>query len=160
MDAFVRRNPAVDLDIYIDDLTTNGRGATDSAVVEVCGKAADDLRTVINEERKCSIAVSKEAVVASTAELAQKVAKRIGKTTPTCERFAANLGIDYGAGRARGRRMRGTIRGARYVKGVKRRRKLDSLRRLLGPRVAAHVFTSGILPSIVYGVEVNGVSDR
>jgi len=55
--------------------------------------------------------------------------------------------------------MKGTIRGKRIWDGAKRRKKIITLRRLLGPRIAANVFSAGVLPSIAYGVEINGVSD-
>jgi len=51
------------------------------------------------------------------------------------------------------------IRLHRFQKGCKRKKKLANLRTLIGPRLATQVFTSGVLPAIVYGAEVNGISD-
>ena len=41
-----------------------------------------------------------------------------------------------------------------------RKRKLKSLKILVGKRIAGHVFASGVLPAIDYGVEVTGFDDR
>ena len=83
MDEVIRKNPGIHLDIYIDDITTNVQGKTDKQVTEVCRKAAKDLKEAIKVDLRCEIAVAKEAVVASSADLATAVSEAIGKLTIT-----------------------------------------------------------------------------
>ena len=121
---------------------------------------ASDLKKMIKEELRCEVAEEKEAVVASSASLAEKVRIGIGAGMASRAPFAANLGVDFSAGRKRGKRAKGTVRGTRFAKGKRRRKRLQTLRKLLGPRIAGHIFAAGLLPSIAYGADVNGVSDR
>ena len=51
------------------------------------------------------------------------------------------------------------MRTAKMVKGRKRVKRLLTLRKLLGGRVASRICAAGILPSITYGAAVNGVLD-
>jgi len=159
VDAFLLRNP-VCLKIYIDDITMRATQPTEVEVLNVLDMAAKEMKIVVVQKLKCSIAVEKAAVVASTKSLADSIRNKLGSLGGVSFRSIPNLGVDFSAGRRRGRLLQGTVRGRRFNKGLARRKQLTTLRRILGPRIASNVFSSGVLPSIAYGAEVNGVSDK
>ena len=70
-----------------------------------------------------------------------------------------NLRTDFAAGQKRGKSRRLTTRARRLQKGIMRKRKLRNLKLLIGRRIAGHVFASGMLPAIDFGVDVTGFDD-
>ena len=159
IDAFISRNPSVSLDIYIDDLTLSSVSGSAPKLEQHIVAAALDLADVVEAELRCTIALSKAAVVASSESLAKVLRSSIGRASGAPVLRAANLGIDFSSGRRRGRLWNG-IRGKRIRRCLLRKAKVTSLRRLVGRRIARHVFSAGIAPAAGYGAEVNGVSDR
>ena len=121
--------------------------------------AAKDMNEVITKKLRCSIAVGKAAIVASTKPLATRLRAKLGALGGSACKSVPNLGVDFSAGRCRGRLLKGTVRGRRFNRGLARRKQLTTLRRILGPRIASDFFSAGVLPSIAYGAEVKGVSD-
>ena len=158
MDRFVAKNGNVGLDIYIDDITMSGAGMESLEVETRVVKAAKDMEKVVRCELKGSISIKKAAVVASDEKLAQSIRDKLGKLGGQKTKYAANLGIDYGAGKKRGKAS-GKIRTARFLKGTRRKAKIKTLRSLIGPRLTANVFTTGVLTAIAHGAEINGISD-
>ena len=160
IDKILEDNPGCDLDVYIDDITVIVTGKDNQQILTRCAKIAGELRVMIKDELRCEVADEKEAVVASSVDLAEQVMRTIGANSrATNLEWAPNLGVDFAAGRKRGTRTKNTVRHKRLAKGKKRKKRLQTLRKLLGPRIAGHIFGAGVLPSIAYGAEVNGVSD-
>ena len=160
MDAFVSRHPHVEVDVYIDDVTLAVNGGSVGAVVEPLAAAAHDFFDVVTTELRCSIAPGKEAVVASSADLASRVRTAVGPKAGKSCTHAASLGVDFGSGRRRGRLGIGSLKHKRIWKGLRRKQRVASLKRIVGPRISRHVFSAGVLPAMSYGGEVNGFSDR
>ena len=159
MDAFISRNPSISLDIYIDDITLSSVSSSSTDLEHDVVAAAVDLEDVVTKEVRCTIALNKAAVVASRDSLASRLRTGIGRASGAPVLSAANLGIDFSSGRRRGRGCQG-IRGKRIRQCMLRKAKVRSLRRLVGRRIARHVFAAGVAPAAGYGAEVNGVSDR
>ena len=147
------------LDVYVDDITISVYGPDDSTVFHLLILAAEDMARVIHDQLRCSIALSKAAVLASSDALLGRLRERLGTLAGNETVVAANLGIDFSAGRTDGS-SRLPRKKARLQQGALRKPRLASLRKLVGGRVASCVFAAGILPSMVYGVEVHGVDDR
>jgi hypothetical protein len=160
MDAFLARHPYVDVDIYVDDITLTAHGKDDDEVHDHLCAATRDMLQVIEHRLKCSVAPGKTATVASNDALAKRIHATLQEAAGFPTTTAANLGIDYRAGRRRGRLGKNSCRGGRLWKGRRRRQKIRSLRRLIGPRLTAQVFASGVLPSMDYGADIKGVSDK
>ena len=160
MDAFLARHPHVDVDVYVDDITLTAHGKDDDDVHDRLCAATKDLLQVIHHRLRCSVAPGKTATVASNDALAKRIHATLQDDAGFPTTTAPNLGIDYRAGRRRGKLGKNTCRGGRIWKGQRRRHKIRSLRRLVGPRITARVFASGVLPAMEYGAEVNGVSDK
>ena len=74
-----KRNPAVNLSIYIDDLTLEGQG-NKGGVAEDVIEAAHDLIDTCQDVLMMPIATNKLAVVASDNGLANKAARRLGSS--------------------------------------------------------------------------------
>ena len=121
-------------------------------------QAARDLDILIREHLKCQIAHDKTAVVASSDALLNMVTEALGPLAGKRVNCAPNLGIEWRAGRKRGRK-KNTIRAERVSKCKERKKKVKTLRNLIGARVARHVCTAGVLPAVTYGMEVNGCTD-
>ena len=160
MDAFVARHPRVEVDVYVDDLTLAVSGDSVDGVVATLAAAAHDLFEVITGELQCSIAPGNEAVVASSADLAARARLAIGPFAGKVCSHTPSLGVDFGSGRRRGRLGVGSVKRKRLWAGCRRKRRVATLRRIVGPRVTRHVFSAGVLPAMSYGGEVNGFSDR
>jgi len=78
------------------------------------------MKVVIVQKLKCSIAVEKAAVVASTRSLATMIRSKLGALGGVSFRSVPNLGVDFSAGRCRGRLLQGTIRGRRFAAAAKK----------------------------------------
>jgi len=71
VDEFVRMNP-VCLKIYIDDITIRCTARNDDVVATTLLTAAKRMKTVVEVDLQCDIAVHKAAVVASSYETREK----------------------------------------------------------------------------------------
>ncbi len=71
---------------------------------------------------------------------------------------APNLGVDFAAGRRRAAHGRSNTRAQRLRKGFRRRKRLKRLAAVVGGR-ALGIFTTGTLSGMIYGSEINGISD-
>ena len=122
--------------------------------------AAKDLHWVITKRLKCDVSWSKAASASSSKSLMKKIKARLGSWAGTdTNESVCNLGNDFQAGKRRGRTRRLTTRARRLLKGVMKTRKLRNLKLLVGRRIAGHVFASGMLPAIDFGVDATGFDD-
>ncbi len=157
-DAFVRRNPQIHADNYINDNVLSMEGHKD-VVVNALKKAAIDMDQVVREDLRCRVARRKTKIVA-TNDLVGKRLKRAaeaaigGELAPA----AADLGIDYAAGRRRARHGAARTAAARLKKGLRRRERLKRVAAVVGTS-ATNIFTTGAMTSMVHGSEVHGLSD-
>ena len=76
LDGFVGRHPSVRLDLFVDDghLSTTG---PEEAVLETLPEAAVDFNNVIEKEFRCKFSLGKGGVSASSASLADRIARRL-----------------------------------------------------------------------------------
>ena len=151
----VKRNPAVNLSIYIDDLTLEGQG-NKGGVVEDVIEAAHDLIDTCQDVLMMPIAKNQLAVVASDSGLANKAARRLG-SSEYAKTQARNLGVGYRAGKARHKGKRATMKrwGAAVAK-AKRARMVSKVR----SKGATKLFVTGIVPAMAYGAEVLGIKPQ
>ena len=91
----------------------------------------------IKDGLSCTVSVKKAAVVASHESLVKSIRGSIGDLGGGEVDFAANLGVDNGAAKKRGRKRKGTIRGQRLWKGAARKRKSSCLEVWWGPALLA-----------------------
>ena len=146
LDAFVARQPLVELDMYVGDgsITSAGeRRSVRDAIVE----ASRDIDDVVDVDLELPIGRDKGELLASDVTLAREIASRLGRRFGVIKRVVSKLGIDFAAGRRRGRfgkRMR--LRRLRAC--ARRTRRLRRLRRA-GRRLPA-IFRSGIPPAAAY----------
>ena len=158
MDVFAANHPGVQINIYVDDIALMVEHEDMETAAQLFIQAALDLEVFVKEQLKCQIAHDKTAVVASSDDLLNLVTEALGPLAGKRVKCTPNLGIDFRAGRKRGRN-RNTIRAVRVDKCKKRKKKIKTLRNLVGARIARHVCTGGVLPSVTYGMEVNGATD-
>ena len=133
---FTEKHEEVDLDAYIDDFTLFSAGRSEDEVENNIVDGAVALHKVIKEELNGSVSLGKAAVVASSQSLGAKIRARLGELGGSPVDVCTNLGIDFKAGKRRGRKMKGTKRGQRFARGKKRVPRLRNLRNLLGSRIA------------------------
>ena len=95
--------------IYIDDLGVITTADTEDEVVETLEKAGKDLARTIKTKLKGQISKPKLATVASSKSLAGKIRKALGVDGGQEMHQAPNLGIDFSAGKKRGRVRKGTM---------------------------------------------------
>ncbi len=150
------------LDVYVDDLAVTVTGARGQIVDSMCA-ARDLLIEEVHGSLHCDIELSKAAVVASTQPITNELARRFGDMAgPQCSRrrrtAAANLGIDFAAGRRRKALAGGGMRRKRMRTLWQKARRLARIRSLLGRR-ATSVFVAGPLAGAEYGAAVNGFTD-
>ena len=158
MDEFCKLHPGVDVSIYIDDITLSVVGVSEEEAEKLILQAARDLKLIIRDQLKGAIATDKEAVVSSSQELADKVRSELGELAGKPVHSTPNLGVDFSAGRKRGRRT-GLLRSKRLRTATEKKAKLRTLRELVGKRVARQVCGGGVLAGAGYGAEINGFSD-
>ena len=159
LEKFTKAHEEISLDAFIDDFTLSAAGSSEEQVENDLVKGAIAMHKVIKEELKCSVSLGKAAVVASSEALGAKIRARLGELAGKPVEVCTNLGIDYKAGRRRGRKLKGTKRGQRFARGKKRVPRLRNLRTILGSRIAGTLYASGIQPAMDVGAEVNGVSN-
>ncbi len=155
MDAFVRRNPSTDPDLYVDDIEVQVVGSKASVPADL-GRAARDLAEVLVNDLGYPLAEDKAIAMANDEQVLKAIITDIGDIAGSAEHAANKLGIEYTCGRRRP--LRGGPRRARYRKQLARRRRLSKLRRL-GCSVA-QVVRRGLIPAASYGGVVHGVSDH
>ena len=130
MDKFVLDHPGVQVDIYVDDIALMVEHENLDVAAQLFIQAAQDLDVLIREHLKCQIAHEKTAVVASSDELLKRVTEALGQLAGTGVKCTPNLGIDWRAGRKRGRR-KNTVRANRVDNCKAKKKKIKSLRNLV-----------------------------
>ena len=159
-EAFLRLHPGVILTVYVDDITLTVEHSDREIALSLFTCAAKDLAAIVKEKLLCSYAEGKEAIVASDENLAEQVREALGPLAGKSVTTTPHLGIDFKAGRKRGSKKKGTVRGKRLHTAARRKKKVKSLRSLLGSRVTRHICNAGVIPAAAFGSEVNGLSDR
>ncbi len=109
-------------------------------------EAADMLAEVVERGLACTIAEHKSAAVASSKEVAQRLARRLGEGKAKVHEAPPNLGIDYGAGKRRAAQGSGARRKVALVKVEARKARLRKLNEVVGQK-AWRVYTTNIEPS-------------
>ena len=122
MDEFCKRHPYISVSIYIDDITLSINAFKDEIAEELLLAAAIDMRDLIYNELLGAIAVDKAAVVSSSQTLAESFRAKLGPLAgaPTCT--TPDLGVDFAAGRKRGRN--GVVRKTRIRTAAKKKKNL------------------------------------
>ena len=154
---FMLRHPNIGMNLHYDDLFSSTVAAQKETVENRLMDAMQDLQEVVHAELKANIAQHKAVVIASDTTLQRRIASKLGKYGGDgLEVSAANLGVDYTAGRSmRTTAARNHLR-RRFNKNVTKRTRLMRLAK--GSRRAARmVYTQGLLPSIGYGAQVWGL---
>ena len=159
LDEFCRLHPGVDVSVYIDDITLSVSGLSDQEAEDLIVKAAHNLNYIIKHKLKGAVAMEKAAVVSSSQAVADSVRNRLGDLAGKSVLTTPDLGVDFSAGRKRGRGA-GPVRKKRLQTATKKKVKLRTLRELVGPRVSRQVCGGGVLAGPAYGAEINGFSDK
>ena len=157
-DKLKKMNPEVRFDCYIDDITLTSEGS-EAMVLQRLAKAFKDLVHTVEAELSCTIEWSKAAVIASNDTLAQRLRAATG-IKKNQEKAVANLGVDFSFGVSRTILGKLITRYRRIAAAKKRKGRLYILKKVLGPKRAALVATTGVVSAATYGATVNGVSDR
>ncbi len=155
MDAFIARNPDVDVDIYVDDIEMQAIGPR-AGVVDGLVRAVGDMKRTLTEELGYPLALEKAVVIANEREVADEVVSKTGGTAGNAQVVAEKLGVEFTSGARRPRR--GGPRRARYRRQLARTRRISKLKRL-GCRVI-NVVRRGQQAAATYGGSVHGVSDH
>ncbi len=149
-----------DVDMYVDDLALSVTGDAGD-VVDSMEEAAEILRHELVDVLGTEIELSKAAIVTSSAKLSHALKRRLGKLAGAADvppEAAANLGVDYAAGRPRRCHAASGRRKRRLRRLAAKAKRLARIRQILGKR-AATVFTTGPMAEAVYGAAVNGMSN-
>ncbi len=155
MDAYIRRNPSVDVDIYVDDIEMQSIGPR-AATVDALVKAAKDMQDVLTNHLGYPLAHDKAVVVANDREVAEEIVRGTDGMAGTAKAVTEKLGVEYTSGARRP--ARGGPRRARYCRQLMRNRRVGKLKRL-GCKVI-NVVRRGQQAAATYGGEVHGVSDH
>jgi hypothetical protein len=157
-------------DIFIDDLQMDVAADNDDAALAGMDEVAVHFLSMIQDDMHADLAYSKAAIVASSSTerkseaLAKRVRRLLGKAGGQYAVAIPNLGIDFAAGRERGRWMRskGTVKRERVAKGRRRAKRVAQLRASMPSRKhrAKHLFTGNVRAVAFYGCEVHGLDDK
>lgn len=150
--------PLLELSMFVDDLWT---GAEDEQPHKVVGRltaGAAALHDTTTRELKCSVAVHKSALVASSDRLLHRLRKAFGSYGGDATASAPNLGVDYFAGRRRAHKKCITVLRKREDRFLKRARRLRALRR--SGYDMRQLFITGLQAFSHYGSEVVGLDTR
>ncbi len=123
-------------------------------------ETVDVLRHTVQDVLGCTIEVEKAAMLASTAPLAADLKRRFGDLAgkaPAIPRAAANLGIDYAAGRPRRAHVVSGKRKRRMEKLALKAGRLARIRAIAGKRTV-QIFAAGPMAEAVCGAAVNGLN--
>ncbi len=157
-DEFVEQAPGIRFDSHVDDNVLSCEGG-EIHVQSTVTRAAAIMSGIVRDRLLCKVARRKTHVVTTKEALGARILSEVrasigGEQAAT----APSLGIDYAAGRIRARWRRRSTASTRIKRGLRRRARLSRLRDLMGSR-AVSIFATGVLPAMVYGAEVGGVSD-
>jgi len=143
---------SVEMFVYVDDMSIAAVGDWASASALVAG-ATDMLVTILQNDLKMSVSLTKSVAVGSSL----KVAKRVQQTSLTGKvkavRATKLLGTPCGGGRRRAIQA-SIVRVRKFAAKVKR---IHAVRKV-GGNVRLMVRAAGT-PAVTYGVEVMGMSD-
>ena len=97
MDEIVSAIPAVQLTLFVDDVSAAAHGTCQEVAIAI--KEVGDMLEQVVEPIGCQVAKPKTAVAASRAAVAKKVGRLLG--IPTVSQAAVFLGADFAAGSKR-----------------------------------------------------------
>ncbi len=159
MDALMARLPkTVDVDLHVDDFCVSCLVDDDASAIRDMTTAINLIKEMIEDELGATISLPKAALVSSSKHVADRLRATFGTLAgPVCQ-AAVNLGIDSSAGKRRGARGTGTMRGQRIGLARRRKKRLRLLANVIG-RDARKIFVSGVGPSSWYHAAVQGLTD-
>lgn len=160
-DAFVLRNPEVNLAVYIDDIACAAEDASRKRLVRNLARAAADLADTVHNEIGCEIATDKTATQASCPALLREVCAALGPMASMKPGAASNLGIDSCSARPRRQHGHASVRRRRAANAVARVTRIRRIARTLprGRHRMSRIVTAGVRPALAYGTRVNGASN-
>jgi len=150
-------HPEVHISFYIDDGGQDATGDSPDQVADTIVKSSIDLRDSLEQELQLPLATAKCLVVGSCQEVVASISRRlgdIGKSTPF---GARDLGADFTCGKALSKLKKSTKQ-KRFAALTSRLRRTERLAK--ANKKAVRLFYAGALPSVTYGMEVTGASDR
>jgi len=141
--------------MYVDDgsvLSAGPRHKVYTAIVD----ASKEVDMIFEDDLELPLARNKGELIASDDALGRALAKGLGKKYGKLKNTVSMLGVDFSAGKKRGKRGKPS-RAARMKSASNRTRRLRILRKA-GKRLPS-VFRTGILPVAAYGCESTGMDD-
>jgi hypothetical protein len=170
IDAAVPRSVSLNAGIYVDDLQMDAAAASDDAVLEAMDDIAAVFLGVLQDDMHADLAYNKAVLdAASTTErkseaLAKRARIPLGAAVGIDVCVANNLGIDFAAGRKRGRWVRSnkTLKSQRMVKAKRRTKRAAKLRADMPSRKcqAKRLYTDNVRAVAYYGSEVHGLDEQ
>ncbi len=156
-DKFMARAPkGVYLDAYVDDLTLSAVGTSGSVIINIT-RAHEQLQALVRDELACGFAEGKTAVIASTRDIADAIARNVGIPADGASTRCL-LGVDNAAGGTRSRLRRKSKKATRLKAALARRSRLLRLKRTVG-RKANKVFRAGLQPAAAYDSPIWGLDE-
>jgi len=154
---FAAVHDKIELEVYFDDIQLAARGNA-AAVRARLSCAAADLKKLVEDDLGATLAVDKATVTADSMPLCDALRSDIGAAAGPQTELAQFLGVDNLLGRRR-RVLKSGSRFKRRLKDAGRRR--SRVKRLADGcwKGATRVFTAGLLPAAVYGVDTLGISN-
>ena len=154
---------AVDLDVYLDDITVAARSSSPTELTSTMIEAGCGVVQVV-EQLECSVAPAKTAVAASSRAVAYRLAARfLGHEAAVRQHDAYGLlGCEVRqAGRWKHRQAprRTRLRAKRLQAAADRFRRSGVFRRLCGLR-ASSLFVAGVRSVADFGAEVTGINNE
>jgi len=145
-----------ELDVYFDDIQLAVRGSR-AVVKRDLKAAAEDLKEVIEVDLGATLAADKATITSDSKSLCDELREELGAVAGAPTEVAQFLGVDSLLGRRR-RVLKSGSKFKKRLKHVGRRR--ERLRRLAAgcKAGAGKIFTAGLLPAAVYGVDVLGIT--
>jgi len=151
VDSTLRRWPLLDIALYVDDMTLEGRGTYAAARDMVAAATSYVVAEFVS--MRMQVHVKKSVVTASRFSLANATARATRTQCLTPTRQAKMLGVSAGGGRRRAvKHLR--VRTTAFKKRIPR---IHSLRRI-GINASTLTRLAGT-PMVTYGVEVCGMSE-
>ena len=147
----------MNLSIYIDDLALDTACDNRLQVVEDAVAAASDLMSYLENDTKLHVSTSKSTVLASSPGVAASIQRALG-VPGVLPATVRSLGVDFVAGKKVRPNLLRTRR-ARYSNMCKRLRRMS----MLGSghhSAPGRIFTTGVLPSVLYDAPVHGLNGR
>ena len=153
--AHVHTHPAINLNVFVDDLAVDATADCVTDLVEDITVATTDLVDFIEGKLELPIARSKSAVLANTSTTARALRRCLGDLGGPPLGSVRSLGIDFWGGNPQNNRKRPVKTLRRKVFAAKRHR-LSKLR-ASSPAAAAKVFVCGMMPSVLFDSPVLGI---